>query len=313
MTTVPIILTFDNNYVAVSAVFIQSLAVNKRPSSEYKIYVVGDSIHPVEKRRLQALVHAFEGISIYFIDASGDSFSIGLNPNRHSTASTFFRLKLASMFPTFDRVLYLDTDMICNVDLSELMDMDISNVYYAAALDLNHVQGVHRGHWQREYYIGSLGWPEEHLIRYKQAGVMLFNLSRIRAHGIEAKFLDLVSRNFRMMDQDIVNIAVPVDEVLELEPRWNLLTAYGTFKSNNRDLPTELYAAYQDAFDDPCIVHFGGPKKPWNSNGDGPSLHHLFWKYAQQTEFYTHLVLKTAQNISAASPPSTSVIKKAAK
>lgn len=295
--TVPIVLAFDNNYVPVSAVFIRSLVASKNARSIYKIYIIADRIHPVERIRLENIVSSFDSVSLYFLDAHSESFSAGINPDRHSTASTFFRLKLPSLFPHLDRVIYLDTDMICNVDLAELMSMDVSNYFYAAALDINHIRGLWEGHWQRDYYTSQLQWPEAHVTRYKQAGVILFNLEKMRIEGIEDLLLSLIDRNFRLMDQDILNIAVPVDEVLQLDFKWNLLTSYRTIKSSRDRLPSELYEAYMSAYEDPAIVHFGGTKKPWNSSGDGTSLHQLFWRHAKETDFYTQLLLTTVQNL----------------
>ena len=200
-------------------------------------------------------------------------------------------IKWRQCFPEIDRIIYLDTDMICNKDLSELFHIDISDKCYAAALDYNHLLGVYRNHWQRKYYIEELRWPEDHLLNYKQAGVIVFNLERMRKLRVELEFEKLMSKNYRMMDQDILNIAVPVSEVHQLDLRWNVLTSYGTFSSNRSQIPRDFFVSYMDAFRDPYIIHFGGKTKPWNSNGGGTSLHHYFWKNAIKTDYYSHLLL----------------------
>lgn len=84
-----------------------------------------------------------------------------------------------------DKVLYLDVDLLLNRDIHLLYDTDISDVEYAAARD-------HYG----KYLISP---------NYVNAGVLLFNLARMRETGLLAKARELIrTKKLTFADQSAI-------------------------------------------------------------------------------------------------------------
>lgn len=107
------------------------------------------------------------------------------NENAYCTPYTLLRL-LADLVPNMpDKLLYLDIDMMLNDDIAKLYNTDISYYEYAAVKEKY-------GHW-------FLHWD------YINAGMLLFNMKKVRETGLLAKSRDLI-RNKKMLfaDQDAV-------------------------------------------------------------------------------------------------------------
>lgn len=87
-------------------------------------------------------------------------------PNESAYCSPYTLIRLfADVLPELpDKVLYLDVDLLFNRDIHELYDLDVSDVEYAAA---------------RDHYGKYLITPG-----YINAGVLLFNLKKMRETGI---------------------------------------------------------------------------------------------------------------------------------
>jgi len=297
MAVIPIALTFDNNYAPQAGVFIQSLIDTKKPETNYVIHAFGDAVEAYERRQLFSIAKDVAGVELYYHAIDVGRYADSVDKDRHMTASTFFRLHLASILPQYDKCLYLDVDMICCEDLSDLFATDMDGYVFAAAPELNHMLGVVRGGWQRSYYIDQHGWPEEKFLNYRQAGVLVLNLDMIRRLNLEARFEEAAAKKYKLMDQDIINITVPSEQIRRLHMRWNFVSAYGRIMSNRDRFDEAFMAEFIEAFESPAIIHWAGSAKPWNSVQRGYDLHDRFWSVAIKTPWYSKLMLQCAAKI----------------
>lgn len=90
-----------------------------------------------------------------------------------------------------DRLLYLDTDVLCRGNLSEFYHQDLGNAELAGVLD----------------YYGRWFFRKRPLhMDYLNSGVLLLNLARIRQTGLFARCLDrCTTKNMFMPDQSAIN------------------------------------------------------------------------------------------------------------
>jgi len=147
-------------------------------------------------------------------------------PNYNSPFSYLPMLRAAfpKMFPEYDTVLSLDNDTIIEKDISDLFDMDISNYYYAAALEARPGRAV-----QQPYF---------------NTGVMLMNLKKMRDDGIDTITIDDLNVTHYLNDsQDALSVSCR-DHILLIPSRYNacMFTA-----------PTDQVS----------IRHLAGSKKPY--------------------------------------------------
>ena len=114
-----------------------------------------------------------------------ENFGHCKNEKAYCTPYTLLRL-LADLVPEIpDKILYLDIDMMAADDIKKLYDVDVTDYEYAAV---------------REKYGCIFIWPD-----YINAGMLLFNMNKIRETKLLEKARDLI-KNKRMLfaDQDAI-------------------------------------------------------------------------------------------------------------
>ncbi len=193
-----------------------------------------------------------ERLRIWIVDMSAASYSRDLRLLAHTTAATMDRLYLPALLPDADRVVYLDTDLICVDDLTPLYELALpeSGVAarpsvkdgYATLPDLVTTWAHPRA---RETILCELvrgGAPAS--LRTFNAGVLVMDLQKLRRRSFVRTTLDMVKR-FGVNDQLAINLYTK-GEFEPLDPAWNVF-------------------AGQETSDAPHIIHWPGPKKPWNT------------------------------------------------
>lgn len=167
----------------------------------------------------------------------------------HISLEGAFRFLIPQLCPTLDKAVYLDCDLIVRSDIADLWAEDVSQVYAAAVEDsLRHKTPA------RQKLFG--GRP------YFNSGVLLLNLARIRADLSLESFLEIERAHrgvFRYQDQDVLNAAFG-DQVRYLPLSWNATAPIFRKKSPAFSCGQ---AEIEAARDNPHIVHFTGPDKPW--------------------------------------------------
>ena len=214
--------------------------------------------------------------------------------NRFSEV-TFYRL-LAPLFIPLDRIIYLDSDVLIFDDLLEMYDLPFDNNYILGFLDV------------LNYGVDYLGLISD---KYINAGVLLFNLDKIRLDNkcFEMIYMAKNNKNLKNNDQTIINYV--------LYPNIGLLPfKYGIF---NFDSIFDIKYLYLNrirqnlnitdlirAFINPSIMHFTlCTPKIWYSyskfvnkytrSGTINQLkckkyHDIWLKYAQKTLYYQDII-----------------------
>ena len=111
--------------------------------------------------------------------------------------------------------------------------------------------------------------------KYFNAGVMLIDLKKWNEQFITEKcfeFLEKFRRNIQFWDQDILN-GVLNKKWLELDPKFNVFGRL--FERNNKKSNTLVPQ-------NPLIVHFSGPLKPWHFASKHP-FKRDYWYYRNNT------------------------------
>ena len=95
--------------------------------------------------------------------------------NSFITKSIYYKISLASLLPNYDKILYMDVDIINFHDLSSLYQRNLKENSYIGAV-LNYAS------YTKE--IKSMGVPAEFEIN---AGFIFFNLKAFRKYNVEKK------------------------------------------------------------------------------------------------------------------------------
>ena len=289
MPIVPVVFAADGNYVPMLAATIHSMLANASPDYYYDIFVLERGISG-EDMRIMREVYAKPGkVSLCFYDVGRivESFELSTN-NAHISIETYYRFLVQQLLPHYNKVLYLDSDLIVQGDVSQLFETDLGDNLLAAVRDLDFLGNVNMKNGERMQYAKTvLGMKDPY--SYFQAGVLVLNTAELRAfHSVE-EWLKLASDpRYIYNDQDILN-AECEGRVHFLDYRWNVMTdCAGRIANVFSHAPNEAYEAFLASRGDQLITHYAGFEKPWKFKHCDRAA--LYWKYARETPFYERLV-----------------------
>lgn len=262
---IPIFFSTDDNYIPYLDVAIASLIANASKEYNYRIIVLNTGLKSENIAKVKT--NERNGFVIDFIDISKKVKNIKsqLKNVYHFSIVTYYRLFIASLFPQYEKILYLDCDLVVLGDISKLYNTSIGNNILGAAPE----QYVQNTAEFRRYAEVALGVDPD---RYVNAGVLLINLKEFRNNSIEKKFIELISNyDFDLLDPDQAYLNYLCQNKIYMLPNgWNKEPM--TLKCDGEK----------------NIVHYALYKKPWQYDDvlDGE----LFWYYAKKSLFYRQIL-----------------------
>jgi lipopolysaccharide biosynthesis glycosyltransferase len=267
--TIRIACASDDGYVPHCAALLASIFENNRNNSvEINILTEGIASHNVT--RLKSIGEKYgQVVNIVKIPLNCfDGFPIGKRFEGYINRSTYYRLLMPSLFKNYDKILYLDCDIIVVSDLLTLWNTAIDGYAIAGVKDSinNQISGPCR-----------LGYDPKDA--YFNAGVGLWNLKYLRSINFDEKVKDYLKENYNRIlfhDQDILN-ALLHGRYYELSIKWNLMGIFLRGADYVR-----LKEEWLDDMKKPCIIHFADTLKPWFKECDNP-YKDLYWRYLRIT------------------------------
>ena len=251
---VPVAFICDENYALPTAVAVTSLKLSKKNTSRYNVYILGTNLSADSKNRILSLNE--KGFSVTLLEETLDEKEAQVIQTRERVShAALLKFKLPILFPDTEKLLYIDSDVLIQKDLSEFYDTTLEDVYAAVVNDVMTVWGEEHRTW--------LQFKED---VYFNSGMMLLNLKKMREDSLPKKLLDyrLNGINY-FMDQDALNVVFE-GKIRLVSPEYNLLNCFFEWHSieemrdfYNFDFPGCREMVYQNAF----ILHFGDNRKPW--------------------------------------------------
>lgn len=256
-----VVLAADNNYAYQLITAFHSILCNVKDCTEYQFAFLLDA--DFEKENFGFIINLVNKFKVPdpIVFHMGDDYDKVEMRLKHITKATYFRLKLPELLPETEKCLYLDTDVIVCGDIEPLFTLKLDEYYLAGVK----AAGFYYPEDKRRLLQQSLG--VEKIDQYINAGVLLMNLQLMRKDNLPIKFEQLIARNFKNQDQDILNAAC-YGKIKILEPKFNLMTKYKVLDENSYDKDEGLQQCYtrtewNDACRNPVIIHFADKQKPW--------------------------------------------------
>ena len=257
-----ILISIDDNYVRYAINLIDSISQNN--SEKLNVFLIHDSC--LSDDSINLLNKFFEDNNIgklntiYF-----DSDSINLPKYiDYISINTYYRLFAPYLLPDdVDRILYLDSDIICNGDISDLYNTNFEDKLLVGCENMlpSHLQI-----WRERNRI-RLNLPSSYT--YINAGVLLINISKYRRVITKEDILSFISKNSDILvfqDQDVINKLFCKDiKYVNIKYNYQINTV-----------------SSKDLINDIRLVHYSERMKPWNMNYDDP----------EKAIFYYNLIKK---------------------
>lgn len=290
LPVIPVVLAADDAYVPMLNTTVYSMLKNASKDYHYDVIVLGRGIDQSRRAIMtRFLVSKFPNVTLRFIEVGPLVASHNLKTNNaHIGIETYYRFLIQGLLPFYDKVLYLDSDLIVEGDVSELYSIDLGDCLLAAAHDIDYLGNLNLKDGKRiKYSKDVLGLDNPY--GYFQAGVLLLNTRDLRDFCSVEDWLDAVSSSkYIYDDQDVLNARCQ-DKVRYLPYEWNVMIDCGGRVANLFSIaPVEDYEAYLASKDSPKVVHYAGVDKPWKDVRCDESVR--YWSYARETPFYEELV-----------------------
>lgn len=261
---IPVFFTVDKEYVPFLAAALNSAIKNSSPERRYRAIVLYENVTQEHIRRLSAL--ARDNFAIDFIpmgkglESITDRMSNRLRCD-YFTLTIFFRLFIPSLFPQYDKGIYIDSDVVVPGDLAEMYDTDIGDCLIGACNDSSVVDVP----VLVNYMENAVGVDR---YEYINSGVLLFNMAALRERELDRHFLSLLNRyhvDCIAPDQDYFN-AMCNGKIHYLPGCWDVMP--------KEDCPPRT---------DAKLIHYNLFSKPWCY--DGIQYSEEFWLYAEDCGF----------------------------
>lgn len=262
--TIPVFFTIDNGYAPFLSVALSSAIKNSSADNSYKAIILHEDLSDENIRRLKAL--ATDNFAVEFVAMKSGLESItDRMSNRlrcdYFTLTIYFRLFIATMFPQYEKGIYIDSDVVVLGDLAELFYTDIGDNYIGACADKSVVDVP-----PLAAYMENAVGVDRH--SYINSGVLLMNLKKLREAEVDRHFLTLLNTyHFDCIapDQDYLN-AMCNGKIYYLSEAWDAM-------------PTEDKPDVEDI----KLIHYNLFSKPWCY--DGIQYGDYFWQYAADSEY----------------------------
>lgn len=230
----------DHNYVKFTGIAIYSIIENNQ--SEYlHFHLFITQIDQDDIDKLKKLGNDKINITLYYINTD---FFNDLPICGHFSTAIYYRIAIPNILSHLDKILYLDTDILCLGSLIELYEINIQDNIVVCVED----------YLMDNQHLQQLGMsPQE---GYFNSGVLLINIKQWNEQNIFEKFCEIINKiNIGYPDQDALNLILKDKKILINKKfnwiEWNIYPEKLTLTNPNI-----------------ILVHFVGEIKPWHEVSD---------------------------------------------
>lgn len=269
-TSVNICFTCNQKYIPHCETAIYSLLCNASEERYYDILILHKDINSRWQDRVKQLEMLLPHATIRFVHIK-EPYLIKKykTPGYLSIESTYRLLLLSPDYGQYDRMIYMDSDVIVEGDISDLFDLDLQSNAIGAmeCLVSRYDSYLKRALFadNKPYNIDAykrnvlkLRFPD----KYFHSGVILFDLNKARQIADEQRLIEILTTHYYQGgDKETLNIAFN-ESVYLIEPKWNYLNALELLKNNKDKNVSDMYS---DISDEKAIIHYVGVAKPWDT------------------------------------------------
>ncbi len=272
--TISVVIGIDDGFAIPALVMLRSACQHLSPGWELDVFILGYRISPASRHQIsQGLGDCPVRLQWREPDLGGVRKRLpGIR--RDADVTVYFRLLIGEELPESVKcVIFLDVDILVRGDLAELWNRPFAGHVIQAVPDA-YADTLHLPRFRK--IAETLSLPLSHEAQYFNAGVQFVDLQAWRSENIgrqAMEFLVAHGEHLKERDQDALN-CILVDRWNPLPATWNL-----------HELPHCLFLwrsgraaedESQPAFENPKVIHFIGPRKPWH--GDSTHIYQREWR-----------------------------------
>lgn len=234
---IPIAFATDDNYALPLSVAIQSIKNHKNKNIFLEIYILESGLSEENIQLISTLNSSeckIEFINVKDFLCKNKFYLSDYSATQHVSLTTYFRFVAPILLSMYDKILYLDCDIIVRECISNLYNENLNGKLLGACRDM---------YFNNDYF---------------NAGILLIDVNKFLANDICNQCINCLNENDKLpyLDQDALNIVCKGDVEL-LKPNYNYysITAVGC--------SYYMRMVNIEKIKDLKIIHFVSNYKPW--------------------------------------------------
>ncbi|MCI8529325.1 MAG: glycosyltransferase family 8 protein [Lachnospiraceae bacterium] len=236
---IPIVMACDKSYISQLKVTIWTMSRSACKNSLLEVTILcSEELLKKDKDRIKALENKLYNVKIEFYVVKEEVFQ-NVKIGGYLSVAACYRLIISEVLQE-NKCIYLDGDMIVNIDLQSLYLCELDDCYIAGVRDMGFQARP------EETVEHAIKYGFHNINNYVNSGVILFNLLEIKENHIQEQFMASIREYYPYLDQDILN-KVCDGKIKILESKYNVFC---------RNEVKEFKEG---------IFHFAGKYKPWNN------------------------------------------------
>ncbi len=253
MNRTPIVVAFTPNYFIPAATAMLSVLEHSPKEEGFHFICLLSEPMPEDLVNRLALLDGGTGRLSYEWFELKEELLDGVYIDPKYTIVASFRLLVADLFPQYDKLIYMDCDMIIRNDLAHL--------YRTCNLGENYLAGVVEA--SNEYQIKGIKRIGAKVGAYINSGFLVMNLALLREDKMSEQFIEALKVDYlEFPDQDVLN-TVCLDRILALPPYYNGIRTFMQEEEKATFLKYYTEADWQE-IDQHGSIHYTG-QKPWRA------------------------------------------------
>ena len=280
-TVVPIVLATESKYAPFAATVIRSIYDNRSKNAFYNIYILyDDNLTHTMYTMLSGLDYA--GMSVHLLDVQNCFDEEKMYLSAHYSMQMYYRWLIPDLFDNYEKVLYLDCDVVVLSDPSKLLKTDLHKK--SVGMVCNTLRNSFKN-----YVEDTLGLNTN---EYYNSGVILFNIKEYNEKKIRKKCMDFIRKDKDLLcpDQDAINVVCKGD-ICRLPDEWNFQWHHLIKGVEIGGFSADFKNRYEKVLKDgPKIIHYTSYVKPWNEKDI--KYADVFWKYFEKTPSFDYAIKK---------------------
>ena len=258
MQIIPVVFSTNDDFSDLCSTAIWSIIQNSSKENFYDIYVFYTRLSKENIKKLE--MNDRNNVKIQCIDIKEHIKFEDLYEIENYTYEIYYRY-YASKILDYEKIIYLDSDIIVIDDIAKLYFENINDALIAVVRDFAH-------------YIDHSNFDFN-------SGVMIINSKRFEELKIREQCIELIkNNNFRFPDQTALNI-ICKDNAFLLNPKYNYQINLAYFHRFKKEIRKKRFRhLFQE---EPMVIHFSYITKPYKNIHSKYSKE--FWEYAGKYVF----------------------------
>jgi lipopolysaccharide biosynthesis glycosyltransferase len=249
----------DDRFAMPLAAAIASVITNFKKGQKLDVFIVDAGVSRRDKDRIAQLEDRKQVNIKWLYPSKSQRDLLKSLPYGYCGRPPYYKMFLPELLgPEYPRIVYLDSDVIVEADITEIWESALGENYVLAVQDLINpfVSSP----------CGLKKWRELNRRADDElfnTGVLLINAAKWQKENIGHRLVEYLRSNYRyvlLCDQDAMN-AVFQNKWGRLNARWNVLPFMN--KASRHSLLNKK--SHEDLIMHAHVLHYCGSSKPWNA------------------------------------------------